>query len=89
MTGATVRSGNRVEILRNGCRTFPSMLDAIAAAQSTINLSSYIYWPGDITNQFTKALWSKAQAGVEVNVVVDGYGSPTLYRETVNTRQGA
>ena len=88
-TGASVRSGNRVQILRNGCRTFPSMLDAIAAAQHTIDLSSYIYWPGDITNQFTQALCDKARAGVEVNVVVDGYGSAKLDRDTVHTMQDA
>ncbi|MDQ3898433.1 MAG: phospholipase D-like domain-containing protein [Actinomycetota bacterium] len=89
VTGASARSGNKVEILRNGCRTFPSMLDAIAAAQATIDLSSYIYWPGEITDRFTKALCEKARAGVEVNVVVDGYGSAKLDRETVHTLQEA
>ncbi|MDQ4070592.1 MAG: phospholipase D-like domain-containing protein [Actinomycetota bacterium] len=89
VTGASARSGNRVQILRNGCRTFPSMLDAIAAAQHTINLSSYIYWPGEVTDQFTKALCEKARAGVEVNLVVDGYGSAKLDRETVHTLQEA
>ncbi len=89
VTGAAARSGNRVQILRNGCRTFPSMLDAIARAQSTIDLSSYIYWPGDITDRFTKALCEKARAGVEVNLVLDGYGSAKLDRTTVHTLQDA
>ena len=89
VTGASARSGNRVHILRNGCRTFPSMLDAIAGAQATIDLSSYIYWPGEITDRFTKALCEKARAGVEVNVVVDGYGSAKLDRDTVDTFQDA
>jgi cardiolipin synthase len=89
VTGAAARSGNRVQILRNGCRTFPSMLDAINSAQSTIDLSSYIYWPGEITDQFTKALCDKARAGVEVNVVVDGYGSAKLDRDTVHRFQDA
>ena len=88
-TGASVRSGNRVQVLRNGCRTFPSMLDAIAAAESSIDLSSYIYWPGEITDQFTKALCDKARAGVEVNVVVDGYGSAKLDPGTVETFRDA
>ncbi len=89
VTGAAVRSGNRVQILRNGCRTFPSMLEAIAGAQSTIDLSSYIYWPGEITDEFTDALCAKARAGVEVNVVVDGYGSAKLDRETVQRFEDA
>ncbi|HVL04609.1 MAG TPA: phospholipase D-like domain-containing protein [Acidimicrobiales bacterium] len=74
-TGAPWRSGNRVTILRNGDRTFGSMLDAIAAAKSTIDLSSYIIWPGEVTDRFTEAMCERAEAGVEVNVVVDAYGS--------------
>ena len=74
-TGAPWRTGNRVTILRNGDRTFGSMLDAIAAAKSTIDLSSYIIWPGKITDRFTEAMCERAEAGVEVNVVVDAYGS--------------
>ncbi len=89
ITGASVRSGNRVRILRNGCRTFPSMLEAIDSAQATIDLSSYIYWPGGITDEFTKALCQKARAGVEVNLVFDGYGSAKLDRETVHALQHA
>ena len=83
ITGAPLRSGNRVSILRNGCRTFPAMLDAIASAQATVDLSSYIYWPGQITDRFTAALCERAGAGVEVNLVVDGYGSAKLDRSTV------
>ncbi|MDQ3640157.1 MAG: phospholipase D-like domain-containing protein [Actinomycetota bacterium] len=89
ITGAPVRPGNRVRILRNGCRTFPSMLEAIAAAESTIALSSYIYWPGDITNQFTEAMCERAKAGVEVNVVFDAYGSAKLDRDTVHRLEEA
>ncbi len=89
VTGAAVRHGNRVKILRNGCRTFPAMLDAIDAAESTIDLSSYIYWPGGITDQFTKALCEKAQEGLEVNLVVDAYGSAKLDGHTIDTLEDA
>ncbi|HET7720267.1 MAG TPA: phospholipase D-like domain-containing protein [Acidimicrobiales bacterium] len=77
-TGAPWRTGNRVRVLRNGDQTFPAMLDAIAEAKSTIDLSSYIIWPGEITDRFTEALCERAEAGVEVNVVVDAYGSAKL-----------
>jgi len=89
IAGSPKRTGNRVRILRNGCRTFPAMLDAIGSAQSTICLSSYIYWPGDITTRFTEALCERAKAGVEVNLVLDGYGSAKLDRETVHTLEQA
>jgi cardiolipin synthase A/B len=90
VTGAPWRTGNRVHILRNGGRTFPAMLDAIASAKSTIDLSSYILWPGDVTNRFTEALCERAEAGVEVNVVVDAYGSARLVgHDTVHALERA
>ncbi|MDP9071136.1 MAG: phospholipase D-like domain-containing protein [Actinomycetota bacterium] len=91
MTGATLRPGNRVTVLRNGCRAFPAMLEAIASARETIDFSSYIYWPGAITDQFTDAFAERAEAGVEVNIVLDGYGSAKLDREHVHRleRSGA
>ena len=76
-TGAPLRRGNRVLIMRNGT-TLTAMLDAVSSAKSTINLSSYIYWPGDIADRFSEALIERAQAGVEVNLVLDGYGSAKL-----------
>lgn len=83
LTGATLRQGNRLSVLRNGRQTFPAMLDAIADARRTIDFSSYIYWPGDITEQFTKAFAEQSRAGVEVRVVLDGWGSAKLDRDHV------
>lgn len=81
LTGGPVRPGNQVEVLRNGCRTFPSMLAAIASATNTIDFSSYIYWPGEVTSQFSDAFMERAAAGVEVNMVLDAWGSAKLDRE--------
>ena len=85
MSGASVTNGNRVRLLRNGDRTFKPMIDAIRSASSTVDLSSYIYWPGEVASSFTEALSERARAGVEVNVVLDGWGSskvgPSIVRE--------
>lgn len=91
LSGAPLRHGNRVTILRNGNQTFPDMLEAIRSAQTTIDISSYIYWPGEVTGRFTEALTERARAGVDVNMVLDGYGSAKLYGEHVDTleRSGA
>lgn len=83
VTATPVRRGNRVQILRNGDQTFPAMLEAIAAARETVDFSSYIYWPGAITEQFTEAFIERGRAGVEVRVIVDGYGSAKLDRDHV------
>ena len=77
MTGAPVHHGNRVEIMRNGA-TLDAMVEAIASAKATIDCSSYIYWPGETADRFSDAFIERARAGVEVNLVLDGYGSAKL-----------
>lgn len=89
ITGAPVRPGNRIEVLHNGCRTFPTMLEAIAAARRTIDFSSYIYWPDPITQRFTEAFIERARAGVRVRMVLDGWGSAKLDRATVDRLEEA
>jgi cardiolipin synthase A/B len=89
LTMTPVREGNRVTILRNGVETFPSMLEAIEAAEHTVDFSSYIYWPGEITERFTEAFVERARSGVEVSVVLDGYGSARLDRDTVRRMEDA
>lgn len=77
MTAAPLRLGNRVQILRNGA-TLDTMVEAIYQAKHTIDLSSYIFWPSDAADRFSEALIDRAQAGVDVNMVLDGYGSAKL-----------
>ncbi|MGH9177978.1 MAG: phospholipase D-like domain-containing protein [Acidimicrobiales bacterium] len=88
-TGSPVRQGNRVRVLRNGDETFPAMLEAIAAAKESVDFSSYIYWPGEITDRFTDAFVERARAGVEVRVIVDAYGSARLGRDHVRRLEEA
>jgi cardiolipin synthase A/B len=77
MTGAALRPGNRVKITRNGV-TLDRMVEAIASAKTAIDCSSYIYWPGEAADRFTDAFIERARAGVDVNLVLDGYGSAKL-----------
>ncbi|MBW3580044.1 MAG: cardiolipin synthase B [Actinobacteria bacterium] len=81
--GGPLRAGNRVEVLRNGAEIFPSMLDAIASASRTIDFSTYIFWKGETANAFGEAFMERARAGVEVNVLVDGWGSAPMDRALV------
>ncbi|MDQ6784196.1 MAG: phospholipase D-like domain-containing protein, partial [Actinomycetota bacterium] len=75
-----MRLGNRVTILRNGA-TLADMLELITGAKETIDLSSYIFWPGDVADRYIDALGDRARAGVEVNMIVDGYGSAKLDKD--------
>jgi len=80
LTGARVRGGNQLTVMRNG-EALVEMLAAISSAKATIDFSSYIYWPGRAADDFTEALAERARAGVDVNMVVDAYGSAKLHRD--------
>ncbi|MBZ9994869.1 phospholipase D-like domain-containing protein [Mesorhizobium sp. BH1-1-4] len=66
---------NAVQTLVNGDEIFPSMLQAIGAARSSIDFETYIYWSGAVGYEFAQALAGKARQGVEVRVLVDWVGS--------------
>jgi cardiolipin synthase A/B len=83
LTGSPMSEGNRVDILRNGVKIFPSMLAAIRGAKKTINLEFYIYWDGEIGRQFAEALAERSRAGVTVNIVLDAVGSAAMSRDLI------
>ena len=78
LLGPPVIGGNRVEVLLNGDRIFPPMLEAIRAAKKTISFESYIYWSGDIGKAFADALTERARAGVKVHVLLDAVGAAKI-----------
>ncbi len=66
---------NRVALLRDGAQAYPAMLAAIALAQHTICLETYILRDDSTGMRFIDALCERARAGVEVLLMVDGWGS--------------
>jgi cardiolipin synthase len=58
-----------------GQEIFPAMLKAMAAAQKSIRLETYIYSDGKLGRQFLGALLAAAQRGVHVQILVDALGS--------------
>ena len=74
MPGPVVLDGNRVTELQNGGEAFPAMIAAIRSAKSSVNLESYIWWPGEVGQRFRAALIERARAGVPVHVLVDAIG---------------
>ena len=77
--------GNRVEILTNGAQFYPAIRDALRAAEASINLEAYIFQPGEVASMIVDALEDRAQAGVEVRLVIDAIGSAGL--DTVIVRR--
>jgi len=89
LLGPPVVDGNRFRVLRNGDEIFPAMLGAIRSAKQTINFESYIYWSGDIGNEFAQALSERARAGVRVQVLLDAVGSSKIDKSVLDIMTGA
>jgi cardiolipin synthase A/B len=70
--------GNRVDILTNGTQFYPAIRDALRGAKESINLEAYIFQPGEVAAMIADVLAERAEAGVEVRMVVDSIGSAGL-----------
>lgn len=70
--------GNRLQLLCNGAAYFPALLEAIAVAANSIRLETYLYADDAIGHAVTDALCAAALRGVDVRVVVDGFGARHL-----------
>ena len=78
LLGPAIVSGNHVDALINGDEIFPAMLAAIRAAKQSITFETYIYWSGDIGQEFADALAERASAGVAVHVLIDWWGGEDI-----------
>lgn len=74
LTGEPVTEGNSVEVIQDHA-FFDVLIDEIRRAESSIHYETYVWWKGDICNQFATAFAEKARAGVEVRLLLDAHGS--------------
>lgn len=81
LVGIPATEGNALTVLRNGDEIFPAMLDAVAAAQRSVDFCTFVYWRGDIAHDFAHALGDRAQVGVRVRVLLDAFGGRTIQPE--------
>ncbi|MCW6509777.1 phospholipase D-like domain-containing protein [Hyphomicrobiales bacterium BP6-180914] len=75
ITNRPAEDDNTVDVLCNGDIAYPAMLDAIAAARTSIALSTYIMRDDPVGRRFVAALAEARQRGVEVRILLDGIGS--------------
>lgn len=80
-----VEPGNAIVMLANGDAAYPQMIAAIEGAAASVGLSSYIFRADHVGKEFIAALIAAKRRGVEVRVLIDGYGGGYLrsatYRE--------
>lgn len=72
---AMFTGGNRVRLLRGGDELFPAMQRAIAEARHAIWLATYIFHDDPAALAMAESLAAAAKRGVQVKVVLDGFGS--------------
>jgi cardiolipin synthase len=82
--GTPFTEGNELTVLRNGDEIFPAMLDAIRAAKSTVDLMTFVYWRGEIAQQFAEAMSERAGAGVRVRLLIDALGGRLIEKSLVD-----
>ena len=78
LLGPAILADKTITALQNGDETFPAMLKAIRAAQSTINFETYIYWLGRTGEEFAQARIERARVGVKVHLMLDWLGSEKM-----------
>jgi cardiolipin synthase len=69
-----ITAGNRIALLVNGDAYFPELLAAIDGARRSVHLETYIFADDRIGDRMLAALSAAAARGVEVRVLVDGFG---------------
>lgn len=89
VVGIPATEGNRIEVLKNGHQIFPRMLEAISGATRTVDFLTFVYWKGDIGEQFAHCLAERARAGVRVRVLLDSWGSRPVERQLVHMMTNA
>jgi cardiolipin synthase len=70
--------GNTITLLENGEGYYPRVFDAIIAAKHEVLLETFILFDDRVGRNLQQALLRAAEHGVEVHVLIDGWGSPDL-----------
>ena len=75
LSHAPLYRDSHVELLIDGPATYDAMLQAIETAQSHVHLETYIFADDRVGQQFAEALTERAQAGIDVRIIYDSFGS--------------
>ncbi len=72
---APVRRGGRAELLRNGDAYLPAFVEAIDAAERSVNWTAYIWADGEMSDRVLDAMLRAQRRGVAVRILLDHFGS--------------
>ncbi|WP_406108570.1 phospholipase D-like domain-containing protein [Streptomyces sp. NBC_01003] len=89
LIGIAATEGNALVPLRNGDEIFGAMLDSIRSARHTVDMVTFVYWKGEIAQQFADALAERAREGVRVRLLLDGFGSRLIEKDQLDSMERA
>lgn len=89
LTGAPISEGNTVELHVNGDAIFPQFLAAIESARTSITLTTYVFWKGEIAAEVGALLGQRAREGIHVCVLLDFVGSVKMDRTVIAEMRAA
>jgi cardiolipin synthase len=78
-------SGNQFQLLENGEEFFPRVFECIAAAKHEVLVETFILFEDKVGEELHAALHQAARRGVQIDLTIDGYGSPDLSPEFIST----
>jgi cardiolipin synthase A/B len=70
--------GNDIRLLENGEEFFPRVLSCIEQAKQEVLIETFILFEDKVGVQLQQVLLEAARRGVQIDVTVDGFGSPDL-----------
>jgi cardiolipin synthase len=82
-------SGNQFTLLENGEQFYPRVFQAIEAAQREVLIETFILYEDKVGKGLHGALLEAAGRGAQVDLTIDGFGSPDLSEEFVSTLTSA
>jgi len=83
------RPGNRFRLLENGEEFFPAVFGSIESARHEVLLETFILFQDKVGWALHAVLLAAAKRGVQIDVTVDGYGSPDLTADFIGALTAA
>jgi cardiolipin synthase len=81
--------GNKFSLLENGEHFFPRVFESIAAARQEVLIETFILYEDKVGKALHAALLAAASQGAQIDITIDGFGSPALSEEFVSTLTAA
>ncbi len=89
LANSPIQTGGTIEIVNNGDEFYPALYPDIEHAKKSINFSAYIWKPGVVSDELFALLTKKAQEGVTVRVILDGFGGKTAPQKDIEAFRAA